>query len=187
LNKQWALWFYKCGIPFNVITSRQFQIACEATAQYGSGYVPPSMHELREPLLHECVKDTCLTRLQHELAWKYYGCTLMSDGWTDRRGHQLINFLVNSPARTYFLESVDASTEAHDATMLADLFEQKIVHIGKENVVQVVTDNGANYKAAGKLLMQWISTLFWSSCAAHCLDLMLEDIGKLKDFKKSII
>jgi hypothetical protein len=144
------------------------------------------MHELREPLLHECVKDTCLMRSQHELAWKYYGCTLISDGWIDRRGHQLINFLVNSPAGTYFLKSVDASTEAHDATMLADLLEQNIVHIGKENVVQVVTDNGANYKAAGKLLMQWIPTLFWSPCAAHCLDLMLEDIEKLKDFKKPI-
>jgi hypothetical protein len=107
-------------------------------------------------------------------------------GRTDRRGHQLINFLVNSLAGTYFLESVDASTEAHDATMLADLLEQKIVQIGKENVVQVVTDNGANYKAAGKLLMQRISILFWSPCAAHCLDLMLEDIGKLKDFKKPI-
>jgi hypothetical protein len=68
VNKQWALWFYECGIPFNAITSRQLQIACEATAQYGSGYVPPSMHELREPLLHECVKDTCLMRSQHELA-----------------------------------------------------------------------------------------------------------------------
>jgi hypothetical protein len=144
------------------------------------------MHELREPLLHECVKDTCLTRSQHELAWKYYGCTLMSDGWTDRKGHQLINFLVNSPAGTYFLESVDASTEAHDATTLVDLLEQKIVQIGKENVVQVVTGNGANYKAAGKLLMQQIPTLFWSPCAAHCLDLMLEDIGKLKNFKKPI-
>jgi hypothetical protein len=22
VNKQWALWFYECGIPFNVITSR---------------------------------------------------------------------------------------------------------------------------------------------------------------------
>jgi hypothetical protein len=144
------------------------------------------MHEVRQSLLHECVKDTCLTRSQHELAWKYYGCTLMSDGWTDIKGHRLINFLVNSSAGTYFLESVDASTEAHDATMLADLLEQRIVQNGKENVVQVVTNNGANYKAASKLLMQRIPILFWSPCAAHCLDLMLEDIGKLKDFKKPI-
>jgi hypothetical protein len=45
----------------------------------------------------------------------------MSDGWTDMRGRHLINFLVNSPEGTYFLESVDASSEVHSATMLADL------------------------------------------------------------------
>jgi hypothetical protein len=34
--------------------------------------------------------------------------------------------------------------------------------------------------------MERIPTLFWSPCAAHCLDLMLEDIGDLKEFKKPI-
>jgi hypothetical protein len=99
------------------------------------------------------VNDTSKARADHELAWKFYSCTLMSDGWTDRRGRHLINFLVNSPVGTYFLESVDASAEAHDASMLADLLK-RILNIGKEKVVQVVTDNGANYKAAGKILMQ---------------------------------
>lgn len=117
-------------------------------------------------------------RVYHELAWKTYGCTHMSNGWTDRRGHQLINFLVNNPEGTYFLESVDASSEAHSATMHGDLLEKRIDNIGRDKVVQVVTDNGANYKAAGKILMDRIPTLFWSPCAAHCLDLMLEDIGK---------
>jgi hypothetical protein len=70
--------------------------------------------------------------------------------------------------------------------MIADLLEKRIEDVGKENVVQVVTDNGANYKAAGKILMERIPTLYWSPCACHCLDLMLEDIGKLKEFKKPI-
>jgi hypothetical protein len=78
---------------------------------------------------------------------------------------------VNSPEGTYFLESVDASSEAHSATMLADLLEKRIDNIGRDKVVQVVIDNGANYKAAGKILMDRIPTLFWSPCAAHCLDL----------------
>lgn len=186
VSLQWALFFYECGIPFNVASSRQFQIAIEASCQYGSGYKPPSPYELREPLLRDCVKETKLLRKQHEVAWKQYGCTLMSDGWSDRRGRHLINFLVNSPEGTYFLESVDASSECQDARMIADLLEKRIVDVGVNNVVQVVTDNGANYKAAGKLLMERIPTLYWSPCACHCLDLMLEDIGKLKAFKKPI-
>jgi hypothetical protein len=70
--------------------------------------------------------------------------------------------------------------------MLADLLQEKIEDIGNDNVVQLVTDNGANYKAAGKILMDRIPTLFWSPCAAHCLDVMLEEIGNLKAFKKPI-
>jgi hypothetical protein len=125
-------------------------------------------------------------REDHERAWKHYDCTLMSDGWSDKRGRHLINFLVNSPEGTYFMGSVDASSEIQDQFMLADLLETKINEIGKDKVVQVVTDNGANYKAAGRILMERIPSLFWSPCAAHCLDLMLEDIGSLKEFKKLI-
>ena len=55
----------------------------------------------------------------------------MLDGWSDRWGRYLINFLVNSPEGTYFLESVDASSEVHDAFMLADLLEKKVDEIGK--------------------------------------------------------
>jgi hypothetical protein len=103
----------------------------------------------------------------------------MSDGWTDRRGRHLINFLVNSPAGTFFLESVNASSETADAQMLAALLEKRIDVIGRDKVVQIVTDNGANFKAARRLLERKIPHLFWTPCAAHCLDLMLEDIGKI--------
>jgi hypothetical protein len=56
----------------------------------------------------------------------------MSDGWMDKRGRHLTNFLVNSQVGTYFLESVDASSEEDDASMLADLLEKRILNIGKE-------------------------------------------------------
>ncbi|CAD6263434.1 unnamed protein product [Miscanthus lutarioriparius] len=41
-------------------------------------------------------------------------------------------------------------------------------------------------KAAGRLLMERIPHLFWTPCAAHCLDLLLEDIGKIKEFNTCI-
>ena len=49
----WALFFYECGVPFNAAAARQFQIAIEATAQYGSRYMPPTPHQLGEPLLQK--------------------------------------------------------------------------------------------------------------------------------------
>jgi hypothetical protein len=64
--------------------------------------------------------------------------------------------------------------------MLVDLLEKQIDKISKEYVVQVVTDNGANFKATRRILMERIPTLFWALCASHCLDLMLDNIGKVK-------
>ncbi|XP_066383741.1 uncharacterized protein [Miscanthus floridulus] len=110
----------------------------------------------------------------------------MSDGWTDTSHRHIINFLANSPAGTFFLGSVDASSEIANAQMLADLLEQQVDKIGKEYVVQVVTDNGANFKAAGMILMERIPHLFWTPCAAHCLNLLLQDISETKEFNTAI-
>ena len=40
--------------------------------------------------------------------------------------------------------------------------------------------------AAVKLLKEKLSHVFWSSCATHTLNLMLESIGKLPKYKKFI-
>jgi hypothetical protein len=147
-----ADFIYDSGLPLNVINSRAFEIMLEAVGQYGPGYVKPSYHAVRVPLL-EKAKSVDEIKTTHELAWTEFGCTLMSDGWTDRRGRHLINFLVNSPTGTFFLESVNASSETADAQMLAALLEKRIDAIGRDKVVQIDTDNGANFKAAGRLVL----------------------------------
>lgn len=40
-------------------------------------------------------------------------------------------------------------------------------------------------KAAGKALEIIRPTIFWTPCAAHCVNLMLEDMGNL-DFNKGV-
>ena len=63
----------------------------------------------------------------------------------------------------------------------------KIVEeVGEENAVQVVTDNEASFKETGMLLMEKRKHLFWSPCATHCIDLMLEDIGNMKHIKETL-
>ena len=44
-------------------------------------------------------------------------------------------------------------------------------------MVQIVTDNGSTFVKAGKLLIKKYN-LYWTPCAAHCIDLIFEDIGK---------
>ena len=69
-------------------------------------------------------KKTHALREQHELAWQEYGCTLMSDGWTDGRTRHLVNFLVKSPAGTFFIDSVDISALVASKELLADLMRK---------------------------------------------------------------
>jgi len=53
-----------------------------------------------------------------------------------------------------------------------------VERIGEENVVQVITDNAANYTTLGQSLMGKRKRLFWTPCVAHCIDLILEDFEK---------
>jgi len=50
--------------------------------------------------------------------------------------------------------------------------------VEEENVLQVVTDNAANYKVVGEMLIEKRKGLYWIPCAAHCIDFILEDFEK---------
>ena len=102
------------------------------------------------------------------------------------KGRSLLNFLVHCPRGTMFIKSIDASAHVKDAALLCELMDAFIHEIGVHNVVQIITDNAANYVAAGRLLMERNRSLFWTPCAAHCIDLMLEDMGKTSFIKEVI-
>ncbi|KAL6572289.1 hypothetical protein OROMI_013247 [Orobanche minor] len=69
---------------------------------------------------------------------------------------------------------------------MCELIDSYIVRVGVENVVQVVTDSASSNVVAGRMLMAKRPHLYWTPCAAHCIDLILEDIGKLPTFKKTL-
>ncbi|CAH1447076.1 unnamed protein product [Lactuca virosa] len=118
-----AKWFYDAAIPFNVATYDSFHIMVEAIGQFGPGMNPPSMYELRVPLLKKEVATIQEKMVDHKTEWA-----------------------------------------------------QK--EVGESNVIQVITDNASAYVKAVQLLEAKRPHLYWTPCAAHCTDLMLEDIGK---------
>nr|XP_007147219.1 hypothetical protein PHAVU_006G105700g [Phaseolus vulgaris]ESW19213.1 hypothetical protein PHAVU_006G105700g [Phaseolus vulgaris] len=176
--QEMARFFYNNAIPFNVANSEEFKRMVELIGRHGPGLKSPSYHEIRVKYLKQEVENTKHIVEEHKLVWKKTGCTIMTDGWTDRKRRTILNFLVNSPRGTVFLKSIDASDICKTADKIFKMIDDIVEEVGEENVIQVVTDNAANYKAAGELLMQKRKKLYWTPCAAHCIDMMLEDFEK---------
>nr|KAJ0221422.1 hypothetical protein LSAT_V11C200067580 [Lactuca sativa] len=65
-----------------------------------------------------------------------------------------------------------------DANLLFGILDDIVEEVGEDNFIQVIIDNASAYVKAGKLLEAKRPHLYWTPCAAHCIDLMLEGIGK---------
>ncbi|XP_039128907.1 uncharacterized protein LOC120265048 [Dioscorea cayenensis subsp. rotundata] len=120
--------------------------------------VPSDVQFLMQGSLKENVqkakeKKGCFDELEGD------GCTIMGDGWTDSRQRSLINFLVYSPKGVSFIKSVDALGFITNAETLCNLFSEIIEMVGPKNVVHMVTNNGANYKAAGRKITENLAIL----------------------------
>ncbi|RVW75243.1 hypothetical protein CK203_047186 [Vitis vinifera] len=87
---------------------------------------------------------------------------------------------------TMFMQSIDASSMIKTGEKMFELLDKWVEQVGEENVIQVITDNHSSYVMAGRLLELKRPHLYWTPCAAHCLDLMLEDIGKLPNIKRTL-
>lgn len=177
-----ARWWYDANIPFNAANSPYYLTMVDAIASIGSGFVPPTYHDYRGSLLKNAVHiaRNYVNDLKKE--WTTYGCSIMTDGWTSQRQEPLINFLAYSPRGTMFLKSVDTSGLRKDKDTLLELFDEVVKEVGSENIVQFVSDNDVSYKAAGQALQHRYGTFFWSPCAAHCIDLMLENLSDPRHF-----
>ncbi|CAN6900566.1 unnamed protein product [Brassica oleracea] len=80
----------------------------------------------------------------------------------------------------------NTSKDSHTGEYIFNYIDQWIEDIGAAKVVQVVTDNATNNVAAAKMLKQKRPNIFWTGCAAHTIDLMLEGISKLPGIAKII-
>ncbi|XP_035540232.1 uncharacterized protein LOC108986840 [Juglans regia] len=177
-----ARWWYDANLPFNAAQSKFYQVAIDAMTAIGAGFKGPSLYELRGNLLKMAVDEVQDYLQQIKKVWSETGYSLMADGWTNYKQQSIINFLVYCLKGTMFLKSVDTFGLRKDAETLFNIFDEVVQEIGVENLVQFITDNGASYKVAGQKLQQKYGSFYWSPCAAHCIDLMLENFSDLRYF-----
>ncbi|KAG8378196.1 hypothetical protein BUALT_Bualt08G0112700 [Buddleja alternifolia] len=167
------------NIPFNVLRSEEFVAACTKIAAHGKGYVPPSSETARTKYLAKLKEEANEYVNSVKSSWVESGCTLMSDIWTDRRKRPHINLLVACPKGITFLKSECIVGSRKTAEYISKFISSGIEEIGPSNVVQFVSNNASNYIAAGYMIEQKYPHIVKTSCAAHYLDLALEDIDEL--------
>ena len=71
-----------------------------------------------------------------------------------------------------------------DAIDLSNLFDEIVSWVGPSNIVHLVTDNVVNYVTAGRIVCGKYRNISWSPCAAHCLNLIFKEIGKMDHVAK---
>nr|GMD78365.1 uncharacterized protein LOC109165304 [Ipomoea batatas] len=76
----------------------------------------------------------------------------------------------------------DVSKDTVDANKMLELFETFVNQVGKDKVVQVISDNASENVRTGKDLMEVYPHLYWTTSAAHCINLMFKDIFEIRHF-----
>jgi hypothetical protein len=159
---------------------------CEAIGQFGAGFEPPTMFDLRGRLLEEEYARTKSLLQERDTEKMKNGCSIMTDAWSDKKRRTIMNVVTNCAEGTSFISSKEMSDVSHTSEVIFELVDKAIEDIGPDNVVQVVTDNASNNMGAKKLLHETRPQIFWTSCATHTINLMLQGIGNLPRFKKVI-
>ncbi|XP_020224185.2 uncharacterized protein LOC109806220 [Cajanus cajan] len=173
-------------LPMNLSNSPWLHNLIIAAAEVGPSVKCPTPYEVSDVYLEAEYKSMQEWISKLKTTWKEKGVTIMCDGWTDSVNHtHIMNFLVYCSKGTIFLKSIDASNvDSRNTDYYFQLLDKVVDEVGEEFVIQVVTDNEKALKAAGQKLMEKRQHLYWTACAAHCLDLCLEDIGKKKNVQK---
>ncbi|XP_057415982.1 uncharacterized protein LOC130710659 [Lotus japonicus] len=171
---------YDIGAPFDAVNSIYFQQMVEAIASGGSGVQCPSHHELRGWILKNSVEEVKNDIDRCKMTWGRTGCSILADQWTTETGRILMSFLAYCPGGIVFLKSLDATEISTSEEFLYELIKQVVEEIGVGQVVQVIMSGEEQYTAVGSRLTDTFPSLYWSPCAAHCIDLILQDFGDLE-------
>ncbi|GAV75071.1 DUF659 domain-containing protein [Cephalotus follicularis] len=186
LDYEIARMFYSAGLPFNLTRKPYFQSAFTYAANHNiAGYLPPGYNLLRTTLLQKekANIDRLCASIRNSLNEK--GVSIVSDGWSDSQRRPLINFMAVSDVDVMFIKSVDCSGQTKDAHFIYNLLKEVINEVGYTKVVQVITDNASNCKDVEQLIEQEFSSIVWTPCVVHTLNLALKNICAAKNVESN--
>ncbi|CAN1331463.1 hypothetical protein LINPERPRIM_LOCUS35331 [Linum perenne] len=179
-TKSIARCFYLTRKSFNATREPEYYTMFELVARHGPSFKPPSCHDIRETRLNEELEEVEAELSIFRNEWTKVGCSIMSDGWKDRKQRLICSFLVNITKGIVFTESLDTSQYSKNTQKVFEMLDELVEKVGEENVLQIIIDNASAYKAVGAKLMEKRQHHFWTPCEAHCLDLALWWVGNIR-------
>jgi hypothetical protein len=97
-----------------------------------------------------------------------------------------MNVMLSCPAGDIFLGSIDTTGNKKKKAYIATELKKFIQDVGPRFVTQIYTDNATNMLGAMDDIVTTYPHISKQGCAAHNLDLMLEDWAKIDQFKDLI-
>ena len=174
--------FYDVNVPFNVGRHPTFVEAVNATALAGFNYKPPSYNALRTTLIESKKMEVeAEVKKATSFSIETYGVSLCSDGWDNVVHRPLMNIMLSCPVGDIFLNSVDTSGNKKTKEYITGELKKFIEQIGPMKVSQICTDNATNMLGAVDKVIETYPHIYKQGCAAHALDLLLEDWEKFRN------
>lgn len=120
---------------------------------------------------------------KQKASWNVHSCNILTDGWIDRKHSNIMNLDV-SWARAS--QVCWRSNQPHTREYIFNWVGDCIKEIREQRITQIVTDNASSNMSAKAMTNVVHPRLFWSSCAAQTIDVMLENTWKLPKYKTLI-
>ena len=150
-------------------------------------YKPPSYNAIRTTLL-AAKKKNLDKQVKEKLGNSIdkYGVTLCCDGWDNVQNRPLLNMVQCGTKGDVFLGTIDTTDNHKDHTYVATQILSFVQKVGADNVVQICTDNAPVMSLIACDVIRINHHMYVEGCAAHCLDLLLEDWAQ-QDWMKKVI
>ncbi|XP_010444948.1 PREDICTED: uncharacterized protein LOC104727550 [Camelina sativa] len=177
LDQEIARMLYTGGVAFNLARNPHYHRSYQfAAATNIDGYVPPGYNKLRTTLLQKERNHVESLLVPLKSTWNEKGVSIVSDGWSDPTRKPLINFISVSGNAPLFMKAVDCAREVKDKFFISNLMKEVINEVGHQKIVQIITDNAANCKAAGEIIECTYPHIYWAPCVVHTRNLALKNI-----------
>ena len=179
LEDELALFFVTANIPFRGIDNEHLTNALNLVRQLPPGkIIVPNRKQLAGPILDRLGFHAAEEGASFRTSAAHNGLSICCDGWSTRNNIGFINYMAVSNGFEQFLtcfsdEPFHSAEEIANATFRA-LDESP--EIQESNIFQFVMDGAAS--SSFKILKTRFKRCFFTWCAAHCVDLLIEDICK---------